>query len=193
MQTSRDGIIENFDRGNAEGAALDRQTDQSRAAGAHLFGRGASVRRLAGKSLRLLSTILVVLRNIVLTSRDSPTRNSNGLSKSWRRPNSLTRRSGVPLLGRNSSDDDLQAPAAGVGDHLRHLRPLIAGIGADALDETNAAPRGAVGEHHRGPARRQSGPRRLLCFVGLPQTLCANQELASRQSTGRSQSTGGRR
>ena len=94
MQTSRDGIIENFDRGNAEGAALDRQTDQSKAeprARTPLFGRGASVRRLAGKSLRLLSTILVVLRNIVLTSRDSPTRNSNGLSKSWRRPNSLTR------------------------------------------------------------------------------------------------------
>src|SRR6202035_63998 len=63
---SRDGIIESFDRGNAEGAALDRQTDQSKAeprARTPLFGRGASVRRLAGKSLRLLSTTLVVLRN----------------------------------------------------------------------------------------------------------------------------------
>jgi hypothetical protein len=47
MQTSRDGIIENFDRGNAEGAALGRQTDQSQAR-TPLFGRSASVRRLAG-------------------------------------------------------------------------------------------------------------------------------------------------
>jgi len=39
MQTLRDRIIENFDRGNAEGAALGRQTDQSRAAGAHTFIR----------------------------------------------------------------------------------------------------------------------------------------------------------
>ena len=38
MQTSRDGIIENFDV-DAEGAALGRQTDQSRAAGAHTFIR----------------------------------------------------------------------------------------------------------------------------------------------------------
>ena len=39
--------------------------------------------------------------------------------------------------------DDLQGPAAGVGDHLRHLRPLIAGIGEDALDEWKPAPRRA--------------------------------------------------
>jgi hypothetical protein len=38
MQTSCDGIIENFDGGNAEGR-LGRQTDQSRAAGAHTLIR----------------------------------------------------------------------------------------------------------------------------------------------------------
>lgn len=39
--------------------------------------------------------------------------------------------------------DDLQGPAAGVGDHLRHFRPLIAGIGEDALDEGKPASRRA--------------------------------------------------
>jgi len=44
---------------------------------------------------------------------------------------------------RVAAFDDLQGPATGVGDHLRHLRPLIAGIGEDALDEGKPAPRRA--------------------------------------------------
>jgi hypothetical protein len=42
-----------------------------------------------------------------------------------------------------ASFDDLQGPAAGVGNHLRHLRPLIASIGEDALDEWKPTPRRA--------------------------------------------------
>ena len=39
--------------------------------------------------------------------------------------------------------DDLQGPAAGVGDHLGHLGPLIARISKDALDKGKPAPRRA--------------------------------------------------
>ena len=39
--------------------------------------------------------------------------------------------------------DDLDRPAAGVGDDLGHLRSLIAGIGEDALDEGKRAARRA--------------------------------------------------
>lgn len=52
--------------------------------------------------------------------------------------------------------DDLQGPATRVGDDLCHLRPLIAGIGEDALDEGEQAPRrveqvaGAVAILHIG-------------------------------------------
>ena len=31
--------------------------------------------------------------------------------------------------------DDLQEPVTSLGDHLRHLGPLIASVGKDALDE----------------------------------------------------------
>jgi len=51
MQTSRDGIIENFDRGKAEGAALGRQTDQSRAAGAHTLIRSRRIGKPHGQHL----------------------------------------------------------------------------------------------------------------------------------------------
>ena len=51
MQTSRDGIIENFDRGNAEGAALDRQTEQSRAAGAHTLIRSRRIGKAPGREV----------------------------------------------------------------------------------------------------------------------------------------------
>ena len=36
--------------------------------------------------------------------------------------------------------DDLQAPAAGLGDDFGHLRPLVAGVGEDALDERKGSP-----------------------------------------------------
>jgi hypothetical protein len=39
--------------------------------------------------------------------------------------------------------DDLQAPAAGLGDELGYLWPLISGIGKDALDERKGSPRRA--------------------------------------------------
>ena len=39
--------------------------------------------------------------------------------------------------------DDLHGPAACGGDSLRHLRPLVAGIGEDALDEGKPTPRRA--------------------------------------------------
>ena len=39
--------------------------------------------------------------------------------------------------------DDLQAPGAGPGDELGHLRPLIAGVGKDAFDEREGSPRRA--------------------------------------------------
>ena len=39
--------------------------------------------------------------------------------------------------------DDLQAPAAGLGDDFGHLRPLVAGVGKDAFDERKGSPRGA--------------------------------------------------
>jgi hypothetical protein len=39
--------------------------------------------------------------------------------------------------------DDLQGPGAGLGDDLRHLRPLITGVGEDAFDEREGSPRGA--------------------------------------------------
>lgn len=51
-----------------------------------------------------------------------------------------------PSLGQHdeamriASFDDLQAPATGPGDEPSHLRPLIAGIGKDALDERKGSP-----------------------------------------------------
>ena len=39
--------------------------------------------------------------------------------------------------------DDLQAPAAGLGDDFGHLWPLVAGIGKDAFDERKGSPRRA--------------------------------------------------
>ena len=39
--------------------------------------------------------------------------------------------------------DDLQAPAAGLGDDFGHLRPLVAGICKDAFDERKGSPRRA--------------------------------------------------
>lgn len=52
-----------------------------------------------------------------------------------------------PALGQDDEAvrlaalDDLQRPAAGLGDNPGHLRPLIAGVGEDALDEGEQAPR----------------------------------------------------
>ena len=37
--------------------------------------------------------------------------------------------------------DDLHRPASRGGDRLRHLRPLVSGVGEDALDEGKAAAR----------------------------------------------------
>ena len=37
--------------------------------------------------------------------------------------------------------DDLQEPVASLGHHLRHLRPLIARVGKDTLDEGKRLPR----------------------------------------------------
>ena len=39
--------------------------------------------------------------------------------------------------------DDLQAPAAGLGDEFGHLWPLVAGVGKDAFDERKGSPCGA--------------------------------------------------
>lgn len=39
--------------------------------------------------------------------------------------------------------DDLQAPAAGLGDEFGHFRPPVAGVGKDAFDERKGSPRGA--------------------------------------------------
>ena len=39
--------------------------------------------------------------------------------------------------------NDLQGPAAGLGDELGHLWPLIPGIGKDAFDERKGSPRRA--------------------------------------------------
>lgn len=52
-----------------------------------------------------------------------------------------------PALGQHheASDvaalDDLERPAAGAGDERAHLRPGVAAIGDDALDEREAPPR----------------------------------------------------
>ena len=54
-----------------------------------------------------------------------------------------------PALGQDDKAmrvaalDDLQDPRAGLGDHLGHLRPLVAGVGEDALDERKGSPRRA--------------------------------------------------
>ena len=54
-----------------------------------------------------------------------------------------------PALGQDDEAmgiaalDDLQAPEAGLGDHLGHLRPLIPGVGKDAFDERKGSPRRA--------------------------------------------------
>src|SRR5580658_9493056 len=54
-----------------------------------------------------------------------------------------------PALGQDDEAmgiaalDDLQGPRAGLGDHLGHLGPLIAGIGKNALDKREGSPRGA--------------------------------------------------
>ena len=56
-------------------------------------------------------------------------------------------RSTIHRLGRTTKRcsvaafDDLDLPAAGLGDGRGHLRSLIAGIGEDALDEGEQAPR----------------------------------------------------
>jgi hypothetical protein len=39
--------------------------------------------------------------------------------------------------------DDLQAPEAGFGDHVGHLRSLVASIGKDAFDKRKGSPRRA--------------------------------------------------
>jgi hypothetical protein len=39
--------------------------------------------------------------------------------------------------------DDLERPVAGRGDEARRLRPLIPGVGEDALDEREASARPA--------------------------------------------------
>lgn len=39
--------------------------------------------------------------------------------------------------------DDLQGPGAGLGDHLGHHWPLVAGVGKDAFDKRKGAPRRA--------------------------------------------------
>jgi hypothetical protein len=49
--------------------------------------------------------------------------------------------------------DDLQLPGAGLGDDRGHLRPLIATIGEDDLDE---------GEQAAGPAQQCVGPIAIL-------------------------------
>ncbi len=59
---------------------------------------------------------------------------------------------------RVAAFDDLQGPASGVGDDLRHLRPLIAGIGEDALDE---------GEHASRRAQQVAGAVAILHIGGL--------------------------
>ena len=52
-----------------------------------------------------------------------------------------------PSLGQNDKAvrvatlDDLQGPATCIGDDLRHLWSLIAGVGEDTLDEGEQAPR----------------------------------------------------
>ena len=57
---------------------------------------------------------------------------------------------------RVASPDDLQQPLTGLGDVLGHLRPPVAGIGEDALDEGKGAARrleqgaGAVAILHIG-------------------------------------------
>ena len=54
-----------------------------------------------------------------------------------------------PALGQDDEAmgiaalDDLQRPGSGLGDHLGHLRPLVAGVGEDAFDERKGSPRGA--------------------------------------------------
>jgi hypothetical protein len=54
-----------------------------------------------------------------------------------------------PALGQDDKAvgiaalDNLQGPGAGLGDDLRHLRPLITGVGEDAFDEREGSPRGA--------------------------------------------------
>ena len=45
--------------------------------------------------------------------------------------------------------DDLQPPGAGLGEGGRGLRPLIAGIGKDALDEGEAAARAPIENERR--------------------------------------------
>jgi hypothetical protein len=47
MQTSCDGIIENFDGGNAEGAAVGKPTKGERRARTPLFGRGPTATEAA--------------------------------------------------------------------------------------------------------------------------------------------------
>ena len=54
-----------------------------------------------------------------------------------------------PALGQDDKAmgvaalDDLQGPGTGLGDHLGHLWPLVAGVGEDAFDERKGSPRGA--------------------------------------------------
>jgi len=59
---------------------------------------------------------------------------------------------------RVASFDDLQGPTAGVGDDPGHLRPLIASIGEDALDEGEQAP---------GRPQRLAGAVAILDVAGM--------------------------
>ena len=54
--------------------------------------------------------------------------------------------------------DDLQPPGAGLGDDCSHLRPLVAAIGEDALDE---------GEQTTGSAQQFVGAVAILHTGGM--------------------------
>jgi hypothetical protein len=59
--------------------------------------------------------------------------------------------------------NDLQGPAAGVGDYLRHLRPLIAGIG-----EANGNQRRAQRSNWRAPSRSCTSAEWTTTFSRRP-------------------------
>ena len=69
-----------------------------------------------------------------------------------------------PALGQHDEAvriaalDDLQAPAAGAGNGLCHLRSLIAGIGEDAFDK---------GERSSRPAQQFEGTVAVLDVGGM--------------------------
>ena len=53
--------------------------------------------------------------------------------------------------------DDLDRPGSGLCDRLRHLRPLIAGIGEDALDEGEQAAGASIEDQARAVAILHAG------------------------------------